>query len=358
MQRSFGVIALLLTMGAVQSQPIFAGDLNPPAGSVAPTMKSLSDVEPRTAISAATTPGDGDSTFRIAVPGSYYLKGNVAGEASKAGIEIAASNVSVDLMGFELQGVAGSLQGIRVTVVNTVNVSIRNGAVRGWGGAGVDTNSATSKVISQLRVSNCGASGFAVGAGAVITDCVSTVNTGAGFTLGVGGVMSNCYAANNMTFGISANTGNTLTNCTSIFNATDGISVGQGSTVTFSISRSNSGNGIVGGAACTIQQCTSSSNLGDGILVSVDARVMNNSCDGQSGGAGIRVTSEDNRIDSNHVTDNDRGIEVTAGGNLIIRNSAAGNASDYDIAGGNSKAEVLTPGDDFVATNPWANFSF
>lgn len=358
MQRLFGVIALLMLMGVIRTQPILAGDLNPPAGPVAPSMKPLSEVEPRTAISAVNTPGDGDSTFRIAASGSYYLTGNVSGEASKAGIEIAASNVSVDLMGFELQGVSGSLQGIRVTAANTVNISIRNGAVRGWGGAGVDTNSATSKVLSQIRVSNCGASGFAAGASAVITECVSTANTGAGFTLGIGGVLSNCLAANNMTFGISANIGNTLSNCTALFNLTDGISIGQGSTVTACTSRGNSGNGIVGGAACMVQQCTSSANLGDGILVSVDARVMNNSCDGQSGGAGIHATSDDNRIDSNHVSDNLRGIDVDAGGNLIIRNSAANNTTDYDIVAGNSKAEVLTPGDDFVATNPWANFSF
>ncbi|MBI5765335.1 MAG: right-handed parallel beta-helix repeat-containing protein [Planctomycetes bacterium] len=340
------------------TQPISAGDLNPPVGPVAPTLKPLTDVEPRTAINLVNTPGDGDSLYRISAPGSFYLTGNVSGAASKAGIEIAASNVSVDLMGFELQGVTGSLQGIRITAVNAVNISIRNGAIRGWGGAGVDTISATTKVLSLLRVSTCGTNGVAAGAGAVITDCVSTANTGAGFTLGVGGVMANCFAANNMTFGISANTGNTLTNCMVIFNTTDGISVGQGSTVTSCTSRSNSGNGIVGGAACTIQQCTSSANLGDGILVSVDARVMNNLCDGQTSGAGIHATSDDNRIDSNHVTDNLRGIDVDAGGNLIIRNSAGGNTTDYDVAAGNSKAEVLTPGDDFSATNPWANFSF
>lgn len=358
MKRFLWAMAVLLTMGGVRPQSTVAGDLNPPVGPVVPSMKPLSEVEPRMAINAANTPGDGDSTYRIAAPGSYYLTGNLAGEASKAGIEIAASNVSVDLMGFELQGISGSLQGIRITVANMMNISIRNGTIRGWGGAGVDTNSATSKALILLRVSNCGASGFAAGAGAVITDCVSTANTGAGFTVGVGGVMTNCFAANNMTFGISANTGNTLTNCTAIFNTTDGISIGQGSTVTSCTSRANSGHGIVGGAASTIQQCTSSANLGDGILVSVDARVMNNSCDGQAGGAGIHATSDDNRIDSNHVTDNLRGIDVDVGGNLIIRNSAANNTTDYDIVAGNSKAEVLTPGDDFTATNPWANFSF
>src|SRR6478672_5324618 len=83
-----------------------AGDLNPPAGPVASTMKTLSEVEPRIAINATNTPGDADSVFKISQPGSYYLTGNVTGVASKYGIEIAASGVTVDLAGFELTGVA------------------------------------------------------------------------------------------------------------------------------------------------------------------------------------------------------------------------------------------------------------
>src|SRR5690606_18106937 len=86
-----------------------AGPLNPPAGPVAPTHKTLTEVEPRTPINAANTPGDADSVYRIFQPGSYYLTGNIVGQAGKRGIEIASSNVTLDLNGFALQGVPGSL---------------------------------------------------------------------------------------------------------------------------------------------------------------------------------------------------------------------------------------------------------
>src|SRR5262245_48602298 len=82
-----------------------AGDLGPPAGPVAPTMKPLTEVEPRIAINATNTPGDADSLYRITQPGSYYLTGNVQGVASKSALEIDASGVTVDLMGFTLEGV-------------------------------------------------------------------------------------------------------------------------------------------------------------------------------------------------------------------------------------------------------------
>ena len=77
----------------------------------------------------------------------------------------------------------------------------------------------------------------------------------------------------------------------------------------------------------------------------------------------------DNRIDSNNVTDNDRGIEVESSGNLIIRNSASGNAINYTIVLNNRVGEIVsapdsgnisgdTGGVGVGSTDPWANFSF
>jgi len=61
-----------------------AGDLNPPPGPVASTMKTLSEVEPRIAVNSINTPGDADSLFKITQPGSYYLTGNITGVAETA----------------------------------------------------------------------------------------------------------------------------------------------------------------------------------------------------------------------------------------------------------------------------------
>ncbi len=79
-----------------------AGPLNPPA---APA--STPGPEPRIAVNAQNTPGNPDNLFRITQPGSYYLTGNIIGQSGRNGIQIAADNVTIDLMGFALLG-AGS----------------------------------------------------------------------------------------------------------------------------------------------------------------------------------------------------------------------------------------------------------
>ena len=86
---------------------VSAGDLNPPAGPVTPTMKTLTEVEPRIAINAVNTPGDAFSTFKITQPGSYYLTGNVTGAAGTSGIRVASGQVTLDLNGFTLEGAGG-----------------------------------------------------------------------------------------------------------------------------------------------------------------------------------------------------------------------------------------------------------
>ncbi len=131
--------ALLAGIGGLAAGGILAagraqaGSLNPP-GAPSPTAKPLADIEPRIAIDSTNTPGDGTNLFIISKPGSYYLPRNIEGRAGRNGILIAADNVAIDLMGFTLEGVAGSLHGIAVDMPRE-NLSICNGIVRNWGGA-------------------------------------------------------------------------------------------------------------------------------------------------------------------------------------------------------------------------------
>jgi len=367
-----------------------AGDLNPPAGPIAPTMKTLDEVEPRVAINATNTPGDADSLFKITQPGSYYLTGNIQGVAAKHGIEIAASGVTLDLNGFDLVGVGGSLDGVSTAAGDLTNIAVVNGSVREWGGDGVDLTSFfplncrvaevlatgnTGNGISTVfggTVLNCSAiintgNGIIIfGTGGMVSNCSAFNNTGSGISTGTGGTVTNCSAFNNTGSGISTGTGGTVTNCSAFWNLANGITVLQGCTVTNCSARQNSANGINASLGCTVTNCSATSNGGDGISASdgstvadctaqlnaldgircsVSCVIRGNTCSingfGGGIGAGIHATSTDNRLEGNTCTGADRGIEVGFSGNIIIKNICSGNDIDWIIAANNIYGPII-----------------
>jgi parallel beta-helix repeat protein len=434
MTRKTRIVTLALAAAiAAKGLVAFAGDLDPPPGPVAPTHKTLTEVEPRIAINATNSPGDADSLFKITQPGSYYLTGNVTGVAGKMGIEIDASGVTVDLMGFDLVGGAASLEGINITAAST-NTSIRNGTVRDWASGGLDVANGTKVHVADmvlssntggsgifsggaatpggtLTVSNCivesNAAGISAASAAVITDCIVRFNSGAGIQVSQmagqeGSVVTGCTVNGNSGAGIVAGNAALVSGCTAVGNSSTGISVGSnaivsnctvsgnsqgiiaviGCTVTGCTANSNTGLGISGGGtisgctatsnggagitaqfSSTISDCTSNSNNGSGIQVIVESRILNNTCaaNGPGGafGRGIHLSGNDCRVEGNNVTDNDVGIQVDFAGNLIIRNSASGNTTNYTIAAGNFTGTIVaTEAAMNAATNSNINISF
>ncbi len=318
--RMFILSALLLSPAA-----IFAGPLTPPAGPIAPTPGP----EPRIAINSTNTPGDADSRFQISQPGSYYLTGNIMGAFGRSGIEIVASGVTIDLNGFELVGVAGSLDGIKGDPA-IQNVRIQNGTISGWGDHGVDL----------VGVERCH-----------VTNVIATANTGSGIQLGSGSFMSGCIASLNAGFiGLSLDDGCTMVDCTAFGNTGRGLAVDAGGTITNCTAYANGAEGIVGGQGATIQHCTSRLNTSHGIRVSSGCTVRNNTCYRNSFGgvgAGVSTTGGDNRIEGNHCAAGGIGIEVNGTGSIIIRNTCAGNTTDWDIAADNIFGPIIdrrTPG--------------
>ena len=76
-----------------------------------------------------------------------------------------------------------------------------------------------------------------------------------------------------------------------------------------------------------------------------------------AGMAGILVSGDRNRIESNHLTRNTTGLVVPAGStnNTIIRNSASGNVNPpYSVVAGNDLGPIGTAA---TAASPWANLS-
>ena len=97
-----------------------AGPLNPPAGPVTPTYKTLNEVEARRPIS--TLP------FTITQPGSYYLTGKITGVSGKKGISVLANNVSIDLCGFSMDGGGVGDDAIYIDFGYS-SLSVRNGII-------------------------------------------------------------------------------------------------------------------------------------------------------------------------------------------------------------------------------------
>ncbi len=129
-------IFLLFFLGLAAPCAFPQGSLTPPAAPT-PTMKTLDQVEPRKPINSTYTPGDANNVFKITASGSYYLTGNVTGVSAKNGISVTASNVTIDMCGFTLGGVGGSLDGIHMETGSS-KLTLRNGTIAGWGGDGVD----------------------------------------------------------------------------------------------------------------------------------------------------------------------------------------------------------------------------
>jgi parallel beta-helix repeat protein len=361
--RSVAAIVALATVTGV-AVPVLGGPVDPPSGPVTSTMKPLDLVEARTAVTAETCPGDADSVCRITQPGSYYLVGNVDGVAGKHGIEIEASGVSLDLNGFTLAGVAGSLCGV-YTSSTSEDVGVRNGRVTGWGEDGVSVVVVVGQrcgTIENVVSSHNGERGIHAGTGAVVRGCTAHDNGSVGISVYTSAVVESCSAFANGNNGISGSEGATITGCSAGGNAGLGIYVGTGGTITGCMARWNIGSGIWISHGGTIRGCTAYQNQGDGINVYRGTHVLENSCYNNNGAtsAGIRVRAEGNRIENNNVAGNIYGIDVDAAGNIVICNSARGNTtSAFSIPSGNTYGPIVSGGNGQISTtNPWANFSF
>lgn len=376
----------LLTMAACGTIGLVAamsmgGPLDPPAGPITSTYKTLSEIEPRIAVNPTNTPGDSNAVFKIRTHGSYYLTGNVVGVGGKTGIEISDDNVTLDLNGFQVTGVEGSTHGIRVSDTTARTVCIKDGTVNGWGGDGVNTFDTTGSILVDLRVwgnaqngisagqsaiiRGCtaqqnGASGFLTGLNATITGCTAQATNGVGFTVGNGSNVTECTSGNNVAEGFNLGTGCTVVSCTSRLNGTDGFVLGYGDTISMCTASFNSRDGVsalMNGIA--IRGCTVEANTRDGIRAGADCMILENVCDsngfGSGDGAAIHTLGIHNRIDRNSATDSDRGIQVDSGHCVILRNTVGDNTTNFVIAAGNLTGTIVTTEAEFNSATSNAN---
>lgn len=368
--------ALVLTASAGL---LVAGPLNPPAGPVGSTHKTLSEVEPRIAINAANTPGDEDSLYKITQPGSYYLTADLVGTAGKHGIQVVADDVTIDLNGFTLRGVQGVLSGITdrhdEMQPSLKNLTIRNGTIAGFSG-GISAPYTASGRIQNLTVASNGSNGVSwtgslmadgcrfqghtgrgleVDGTATITACHAMAN-GIGFAVN-GGTLENCTAADNTLRGFDV-TGATMRGCTARSNP-KGIALnGRSTAVECTVAGASTGIELTG-LYNTVRNCSISAVSSCGIEALLgDANILNNTIVGSTttNAPAIRIGVGANRchIEGNVGTNNGFGVVVNGTDCTIIRNAfgrSPGAQTTYQIAAGNRFGTIVHMGTKATATN-------
>ena len=354
----FGIarrVALVSLAVGAAAWVVVAGPLNPPAGAVSSTYKTLSEVEPRIAINATNTPGDATAAFVISQPGSYYLTGNINVSTALNGIKIAAKDVTIDLNGFELMGSTSALGAI-VDLGSLSGISVRNGRLRGWSQGGVVLDSSRGCLIEDLTVIDVGGTyGVWVQFNSVIRNCtVDAPNPAVTIDIAAIGtqcctVIQGCHVQGGdaTSAGIFVNDGCTISDCVVNNCLSDGIVATSGySTITNCTVAFNNGDGIRVGARCLVSGCTAANNSQ----------------------GGIHVTNVDNRIEDNNITASARGLDVDVAGSVFLRNTASANTTNFDIVAGNFGVFVAgtaggavlgnSGGANIGGTDPNANYSY
>ncbi|MGH7132360.1 MAG: right-handed parallel beta-helix repeat-containing protein [Phycisphaerales bacterium] len=358
----------------------WAGPLDPPPGPVSdtslpgpvyPAMKTLGQIEPRTAVQSL--PSAGTAQHVISAPGSYYLTGNITGTAGKHGISITAEHVTLDLNGFALIGASGAGDGI-TTAAFLKNVAVVNGSVKGWPGSGVNVQTDNGR-LEGLRVSNCTLAGISTGTslGTMIIHCTLQDNAGGNLFTGAGCTVEGCNIIN-----------------TSLLGTAIGINTADGTIVRDCNLQGLRGVGIQAGGSCTILNNTIVNGRADAVNVGQRSMVKGNNISGHVGSgivlsgqacmvvdnmlvsnapgstiAGGIITSQNNHhITGNTMMSNGLGLKCTGLGSFIARNTGRANATSFTISGSNSVGPLVNislQGDiaDIPAANhPWANFTY
>ena len=231
----------------------------------------------------------------ISRSGSYQLIGNLAVPTAAPAIQIEASNVTLDLNGFTVQGNdATSLNGIIATNTDLRNITIENGVVHGFAINGVNL-AGSGHVVLDVRAEGNGVNGVHVSVGSLVERCTATGNGAAGIAADTACAIQNNVCTGNGTYGINA------------------------------------------GQLCTVLHNTCNQNGQNGIRTDQGSTVSQNNCSGNSN-PGIQCIGSNNSIVGNTcVLNNTAGIDLgSANGNYAAENKLSGNSTPIINAGGDT----------------------
>lgn len=369
------------------------GPLDPPAGSVIGTGKTLSEVYDRVEtrpdgvpINATNTPGGGSNSavYRITQPGRYYFPagtGTIDATTVAGVLDIKASGVEVDLNGRTLVSFAAAQAAvIRVGVSGqgaVGNIRVHNGSVvRGDADsqfvAGIDIDNGTTGglVVEDVRFIGCGMRDTHQSPvnGVRVRGCVFVDVGGEAVYLSPGSVgtrLEDCFvagAANGFVLGDSARVERCVLENTAAGSRPIGIMVGSSSVVRdcqlagYGSASLNWG-GIAASDGCLIERnvvrrallgvragfgCTITDNVLEGI--------------GAGTGTGVLLGAMNNRVMRNHISLFGAGVAGTVGSQIVIQNTFAQVGSGITVNATNSLiGTFINAGNMATQANPYAN---
>lgn len=293
-----------------------AGPLTPPPGPVAPTMKTLQQVEPR--VPLEFVPGDSEAMHVITQPGSYYMTSCVTLAPGKTTfIRVGASNVTIDMMGFEADGQnVPDAVGIRpVPFKGTYSgLVVMNGSFTHWyqGINATDGSYIVGGRYERLTFNQTGLTGLLAGDFSLITDCTGE-NCGADcFVMYNGGSFSNCVARGAGT-GFNCGHGATLSNCqaqdcgTGFYSFFDNVFTGCGAVYCGTGWYGNGGHTLMN---CSAQKCIYGFALAD--------RNALTGCNASATGIDAVELGAQNTVTNGNFSQNySTGIRLFGSGNLV-----------------------------------------
>jgi hypothetical protein len=215
--------------------------------------------------------------YTINSSGLYCLGRDLT--STENGIIVAASDVTLDLMGFSLTGpgkTVGTYDGVRVSA-GFVNVEIRNGSIRQFSFHGVTMESPADSGVRAigLRVRDNGAGILLQGANSLALCCSAMFNGQYGIYVGPASMVKNNQAYQNTGNGIVAGLGCRVSGNLAYGNSSNGMNVQGNSTVSQNTAATNIGVGIA-----TLGYCTITNNTTTSLSNGVNCTLANNTVGG------------------------------------------------------------------------------
>jgi hypothetical protein len=125
--------------------------------------------------------------YTINDPGFYYVTGNLTA-ASGNGIIVTKDDVTIDLMGFRINGTTG---GTGILLNGRKNVEVRNGTFQGWGTVIAESQTGSGHRVLNVRADTNSIGIFLYGMGHLVKGCTALSNASYGIFVEGGTISGN-----------------------------------------------------------------------------------------------------------------------------------------------------------------------